>query len=78
MIEYTITADSGVGKGRILQSDRDLAKARNFGCGTFNLCAASVLPISGTIAVADTSNNFASIFPGFCTNNSTGLRDRNL
>jgi hypothetical protein len=35
--------------------------------------AASVSPISGSIVVADTFNNFASIFPEFCTDNiSTG------
>jgi hypothetical protein len=63
------TIDSGTGKGRILQSNRDLNMARNFSCGVFRVvCGASFSPVIQDFGPG-TTGDFGSIDADTCDSN---------
>jgi hypothetical protein len=60
------TPDSGVGKGRILQSNPDKAMARNFSCGAQRfVCGVNFVPGITNFTPGDTVG-FGSLQVGFC------------
>lgn len=62
------TPGSGVAKGRILQSNRDLAMARSFSCGNgYALCNATFVPGTTTLPVGSQGISFGHAVPIVCS-----------
>jgi hypothetical protein len=62
------TPESGKGKGRILQSNRDLAMARSFSCGNgYALCGATFVPGTTTFLIGSQGVSFGRAAPIICS-----------